>query len=109
MELSFQTRALRDTCESTDKLRRQYGDRAGESVKARLADLRAASTINDVVIGTPREVSHDGRPAMTLDLEDGYTMVFCPNHLKTPVSADASVDWSSVSRIKILAIEGSNG
>jgi hypothetical protein len=109
MEIAFQTKSLRDLCESRDKLRRQFGDHMGENITTRLADLRAASTIHDVVIGNPREVTRDGRPTMTLDLQDGHVIVFCANHLKMPLHPDSSIDWTAVSRIKILGIEGNNG
>lgn len=87
----------------------RFGARLGETIKNRLADIRAATTISDVVAGNPREISRDGKPAMALDLEDGYVMVFSPNHLRIPVRSDSSVDWKAVSRIKILVIEASNG
>lgn len=108
MEIAFQTKSLRDVCESDEKLKRQFGDRVGETIKGRLADLRAATSIRDVVAGSPREITRDGKPAMILDLDCGRAMTFRPNHLRMPLRADGSVDWAAVYRIKILSIENAD-
>lgn len=104
MEIAFQTKSLRDLCEKGDRIRRRWGDHLGEIIMARLADLRAASTVDEVVVGNPKAIIIDGAPAMRLDLDESSILVFCPNHLKVPMLSDASVDWFAVSRIKILKI-----
>lgn len=109
MEIAFQTKSLRDLCERGDRISKQFGDRVGEAIKARLADLRAASTISDVVAGNPRVLTIDGKPVMSLDVHESCSLVFCPNHLRVPLLPDASVNWSAVSRIKILKIGSDNG
>jgi hypothetical protein len=44
---------------------------------------------------------------MVVDLGDGYRLVFSANHPRNPLKADGTVDWSKVSRVKILGIEKS--
>lgn len=105
MEIAFQTRSLRDVCESDEKLKRQFGDRTAESIKTRLADLRAAASIQDVVSGNPRKITRDGKPLMILELDGGRVVAFCPNHLRMPLRPDGLVDWVAIYRIRILSIE----
>lgn len=50
MHLSFRTRALRATCESVVGADARYGG-AGPSLRARLADLRAADRLPDLPLG----------------------------------------------------------
>jgi hypothetical protein len=40
---------------------------------------------------------------------DGYRIVFCANHNSIPTLKPNRVDWSKVSRVKILRIENYSG
>ena len=108
MEIAFSTKSLRDTCESEEMLRQKFGPEVAEMLKRRLADLRAASSIKDIVLGNVREVPGTGGLAMCVDLFDGYRLDFGANHIHNPTLATGKVDWSAVSRIKITRIERPN-
>ncbi len=45
---------------------------------------------------------------MLLELATGNRLVFTANHPNNPINED-KIDWSRVSRVKILRIETSNG
>ncbi len=77
-----------------------------ERLKARLADLLAAGCLNDLVAGRP-EASREGRQ-VSVDLCDGMKLVFCVNHDVLPLTRGGAVDWSNVSRVKILRIGKQN-
>ena len=55
MDIAFQSRSLRDTCESEDMLKAEFGEEVAAAVVRRFADLRAATTIGDLAVGNPRE------------------------------------------------------
>ncbi|MFM9850225.1 MAG: hypothetical protein ACKVP3_24095 [Hyphomicrobiaceae bacterium] len=106
MEISFQTKALRDTCESEELLVQRYGLKVAQLAMRRLADLRAAITVGDIAVGNPRIVR--GSRAMRVDLCDGFEIIFRANHTQGPLDADGKLDWPAVKRIKIMKI-GSSG
>jgi hypothetical protein len=77
-----------------------------EVLKRRLADLRAATSINDLLAGRPRLLEGSERDEMVVDLRKTHRLVFCANHHpKNPLARSGNVDWPKVSRIKILRIE----
>ena len=82
------------------------GSEAAEMLKHRIADLRAAITINDLVVGSPRVLANTSGLYMSINLRDGQKLIFCANHVENPTCDTGDVDWSRVSRIKILRIEG---
>lgn len=71
----------------------------------RLADLRAVSSLNDLLVGNPRETNALPPGEYIIDLCNGYSLIFSSSHPTTPLLSTGAVDWSKVSRIKILGIE----
>jgi hypothetical protein len=106
LELAFDSRALRTVCESEAEARRELGTAMADILKRRLADLRAATSVRDLVAGNPR-VGPDGQ-IMLLDLADGYRLVIKANHINNPLTGTAGLDWEQVTRVKIIRIEGEN-
>ena len=105
MELAFGFESLRTICEKEAEARRELEVSVAETLKHRLADLRAAGSVNDLIAGRPRLLSSPGNNQMVLDLPDRYHMIFSANHPNNPVSSDGTTDWANVRRIKILRID----
>ena len=105
MDIAFNSKSLRDICESEEILKKHFGNQVGESVKRRLADLRAAASIIDLAVGTPGELPTEIQPTTAVDLPDGYRLIVRPNHLKTPLDSQRRTNWSAVTRIKVMSIE----
>lgn len=105
LELAFAEKQLRKLCENDAIARRKLGIKVAEKLKRRLADLRAATCVNDLVAGKPRELEGDCQNQMAVDLCDGYNIVFCANHNAAPLLKSGAIDWARVSRVKILRIE----
>jgi hypothetical protein len=103
LELAFDSKLLRDICEDEDQAKLDLGPEVAEALKHRLADLRAAKSARDLLVGQPRLVG-DGKE-MVVDLTDGHRMVLKPNH---PLTGKNAPDWETVNRIKILRIETNN-
>ena len=104
MELAFDSKELRSICESEEDAKQQLNSFVVESLKHRLADLRAAISIKDLVAGKIRPLDNSDQQ-MVADLSDGYQLIFCANHPKNPLLESGNLDWSRVSRIKILGIK----
>lgn len=103
LQLAFATKALRDLCEHAAKAEAAYGSEVAATIRARVADLRAAVRISDVPVGRPVEIPEEPG-TMSLSLRDGLRLVFRSNHNRTPETA-GRVDWSRVTRIQLLRIE----
>lgn len=105
LELAFESRSLRTLCESEAHAKRELGEAVAEILKRRLADLRAATSVNDLLAGRPRVLDGTERHHMAVDLPDGYRIVFSANHSNNPVTDAGGPDWARISRIKILRVE----
>lgn len=102
MELSFANRLLRELSESSAKADRKFGLEVANNVRLRLADLRAATSVHDLLVGEFRET---GEKQITLDVCAGVQIIFCPNHNAVSKLESGAIDWARVSRIKIVRIE----
>lgn len=67
--------------------------------------MRAATSVEELVAGHPREIEGGRYPRFAVDLCDDSRLVFCASHDTIPLLALGGVDWSKVSRVKILRIE----
>ena len=105
MELAFDSRSLRTICESEADAKRELGPIVAEVLKHRLADMRAATSVRDLLVGKPRIISESDHHFMVIDLCEGYQLIFCANHPPNPEVEPGELDWQRVRRIKITRIE----
>lgn len=106
LDLAFDSKLLRTICENEEEAVHELGQPVGEVLKHRLADLRAAVSVNDLLVGRPRILDGDIQNLhMIIDLCDGYQVIFSANHPNNPTGENGKTDWQKVSRIKILRIE----
>lgn len=105
MEIAFQSRLLRDCCESEDMLEARFGEEAAAAIIRRLADLRAATTIADLAVGNPCELDAGTNPTLCIDLADGYRVLLRANHLNLPRTSTGALSWPEITRLKVISIE----
>ena len=105
LQLAFHSRSLRTICESEARAKRELEPSVADALQHRLADLRAATSIKDLVVGRPRPLDDGEKQNMVVDLCDSHRLVFCANHPKNPLAESGKLDWQSVSRVKVLRIE----
>lgn len=106
VQLSFAKKSLRELCESRATAIRKVGPTVAGRLRRRLADLRAAANVKDLVAGRPRQL--DGAQHIAVDLGDGFRLVFCANHQTVPMTDASTVDWARVDRIQILRVENND-
>ncbi len=92
-------------CEKYAVAKRELGEETAAALIGRLADLCVAASIYELPAGRPRVVPDASKPTVILDLPQGYQLSICANHPKSPVTENGELDWTRVSRIKILGIE----
>ena len=105
MELAFATKSLRDICESAERATQKLGPRVSEKLKRRLADLRAAVSVSDLIAGRPHELDGLQQRRVAVELGAGYHLIFSANHAVIPKLESGKMDWSKVTRVKLLRIE----
>lgn len=102
MDISFETRKLREVCENEAEGNRQLGDVVANSLRTRLADCEAASSVAELIAGRPRDL---GDATMSLELEGDRFLIFAVNHETVPATSDGRVDWAKVYSVRVLKIE----
>lgn len=105
VEIAFAKKSLRQLCESERTARHSLGARVAERLKRRLADLRAANCVKDLIAGRPRELQSDRAGLIAVDLGEGFQLIFSANHSVPPLADGTHLDWSKVNRVKIISIE----
>jgi hypothetical protein len=101
LELAFETKALRDICESEAIAKRELGAKVAEALKRRLSDFRSVDTFDELPFAKPKKSSN----SVTFGLPDDWQLVVTGGHGDNPRLASGKIDWSKVTRIKIMRIE----
>src|SRR5690242_7486082 len=68
VEIAFAKKSLRRLCESERAARRSLGATVAERLKRRLADLRAANCVKDLVAGRPKELQNAQAEQIAVEL-----------------------------------------
>lgn len=105
LDLAFETQELRAMCERAAEARRALGERVGDALLRRVADLRAATCVFDLLLGCPRLLDGEDRGRVALDLRDGQRLVLAANHPKNPLTPDGMPDWTRVTRVRVVRID----
>jgi len=97
--LAFNSALLREICEKESSAVHYLGEERAMKLKRRLADLEAALTIQDVMVGSPKMSGRDCEIALTSDsklyLRQNYPQDYKENGPK---------NWTEVGRVKIMGV-----
>lgn len=104
IEISFQTRELRATCESPSRAKRELGESPSKVLRRALADMNAVDTVSELFdIGLGIENCTDGHAMLRLELSE-MTFLYCnANQHNVPMNGK-SIDWTQVTRLKVVRI-----
>lgn len=107
MEISFSKAKLAKLCNSESKLRGEYGPRMASLIQQRLIELDDAETL-DVMRYLPgprcHELTKNLKGHLAVDLVHPKRLVFRPDHNPLPAKKDGGLDWSKVTKIRIVDI-----
>jgi proteic killer suppression protein len=106
LQISFAKRRLQKTCEGHRSLKREHGDGCAKKVAARLADLEAASSLEDFrhLPGGCHELGGDREGQLALRLPDGKRLIIKPSENPAPTTPEGGLDWSAVEAIEVVEI-----
>lgn len=104
MGINFKDRKLRQLCEHQTHAQREFGEPCARKLRARLDDLQAAACVTELIAGQPHPLRGKRAGQFALDLHRGARLVFEPNHNPIPRQEAGGIDWSCVTRIRIIYI-----
>lgn len=105
VEICFETVELRALCEDEELAVDELGNAAVDALKKRLADIRAADCMHDVLAGNPVAGPYGQTDCYRLELANGLRLVLVPNHANPRESTAGGTDWPRVRRVRIVALE----
>ena len=104
MRIDFKDKTLKALCEQEKLAQRKLGKQMARKLKARLGDLDAASSVTALPAGHPHPLTGDRAGQYALDLVQPERLVFEPDHEPVPRTKDGGIDWSQVTRVRIIWI-----
>jgi proteic killer suppression protein len=106
LQISFAKRRLQKTCEEHRSLQKEHGAACAKKVAARLADLGAASSLEDFrhLPGGCHELGGDRTGQLALGLSDGKRLIIRPADNPAPTKPEGGLDWSAVEAVEIIEI-----
>jgi plasmid maintenance system killer protein len=105
VEVAFATRKLAKLCNSQKNMRGELGPRCAARLGQRLAELEAATTLEDMrLLPSARchELTGDRRGQLAVDLVHPLRLIFEAD--PQPERADGGLDWVAVTRVVIVAV-----
>lgn len=102
MHLAFETTELRSLCIDETTARAQFGIPVSESLKRRLADIRAARCLAE--LAKIAAVSPQQDKMIRVGLADGYDILLSVNHVKKHENDSVEALFESARRAKIIGV-----
>ncbi len=101
LELAFETKALRDICESEAIAKRELGAKVADALRRRLSDFRSVDTFDELPFVKIKKRSNN----VTFELPDDWQLVVTGGHGDNPKLPSGKIDWAKVTRLRIANIE----
>lgn len=106
LEIAFQTRELRATCESQTRAKRELGELGSKALQRVLADMQAAETVAELFdMGLVIEYCTQEHGVLRFHLDGGLSLFCNVNQQSAPMNGE-TIDWAQVSRLKVARIGG---
>lgn len=106
MEISFADRDFEKLANNDKKLVREYGKIQADKIRLRLAQLRAATTLEDLrnTPGRYPELSNDRKGQWGCDLIQPYRLVFTPQEDPIPANEHGQYIWLEITGVEIIEV-----
>lgn len=108
MDILYHSKQLEKLCNEGNAAIRKLGPDSARKLRARLSELDAAANVMELQIGKPHPLQGDRLGQFSLALAGGARLVFEPADEPVPCKADSGadsgVDWSAVTRVRIVYI-----
>lgn len=112
MDIIYSSNKLRKTFTRPDRLIRKYGPRQATQIKQRLYELDNVETLakmHDYPSARCHELKGNRAGQLSLDLRHPYRLIIEPANDPIPRKDHGGLDWSQVTRVRILGVEDTHG
>lgn len=107
LEIAFQTRELRATCESATRAKRELGELESKALRRVLADMNAVEAVAELFeMGLEIENCAQGLGMLRFQLSEAISLYCNVNQQVVPINNE-TIDWAQVTRIKVVHIGSS--
>lgn len=109
MNIIFKKQKFQKECNDFKLLQRRHGPERAGLIARRLAELRAATVLEDMRT-LPQAYCHEltgGKRAgyLSVNLDFPYRLVFLPANSPIPLKPDGGLDWPKVTEVEIVGVE----
>ena len=106
MEVNFLDDRLKKTCELPAQRKRRFGAPVATKLKARLDDLDAAQSLEDMrnLPGHWEELKGDRKGQFSCRLAGGMRLIVAPKRQPPPTKPDGGLDWRAIDQVNILDV-----
>lgn len=106
MDVLFPSPKLQQCFSDSKALTKDFGRDAAKKVMARLQQLAAAPSLDDMrnLPGRCHELTDDRAGSLAVDLHKGFRLVFEPSGDPPPKKQDGGLDWSAVDSVTVQEI-----
>ena len=101
MRIVFANNKLRRLCEQRGAAERTLGKAGAQKLRTRLAELRAAQNVSELIAGNPHPLRGEYSDLFALRLDGGRRIVFAALLQDAPWMEIRSIDWSRVTAVQI--------
>jgi toxin HigB-1 len=107
MDIHFSDSRLKRRCESEKDSQRSYGPDCAKKIAARIADLKAASSLDEFrgLPGRCHELKGNRAGQFALELTGGMRLIFEP----APGSSAADGSWSAIDAVVLIEVGDYHG
>lgn len=106
MEIDFRNDHLQRLCNETAYAIKKLGSKSAQKLQRRLSDISAASNVLELPnAGRPHALDGKKKGQFAVDLDGAMRLTFISDNQPTPIVGKDNVNWSKVTKIKIIAIE----
>ncbi|RJP58932.1 MAG: killer suppression protein [Deltaproteobacteria bacterium] len=108
MVILFKTVKLEKECNNKNLLVKRFGARRANLLKRRLNELQAADTL-DLLRCLPQARCHElkgnRKGQLSVDLDHPFRLIFEPADNPIPKKKDGGLDWTKVTKIRVIGVE----
>ena len=106
VDISFKNRGLKKYANNDRLAVQKLGDRRAKLFKARLDDLHAANTLEDVrhLPGRYHELTGNRKGQWACDLDQPYRLIFEPHKSPIPKNESGQYLWIEIKGVEIIEI-----
>jgi proteic killer suppression protein len=103
---SFTDKKFEKLANDDRKLVREFGKLRAAKIKARLAQLRFATTLEEVrnLPGNYHELTNNRKGQWDCDLDQPYKFVFTPHENLIPTNKHGQYVWMEITGVEVIAV-----